>query len=102
MPLLINAFGTTRRMAKALGVDDLDEIGSRIADLLKPELPQGHRRAARTRWARSAQLRSVPPRHVKSAPCQEVVLRGDDIDLAACCPASRRGPRTAASSSTSA
>src|SRR5690349_15684613 len=41
MPLAINLFGTERRMALALGVDSLDEIGHRIGALLKPELPQG-------------------------------------------------------------
>ena len=40
-PLAINVFGTERRMAKALGVDRLGEIGDRIAKLLKPELPHG-------------------------------------------------------------
>src|SRR5690242_11956756 len=41
MPLLINLFGTRRRMEAALGVSDFDEIGDRIASLLKPELPVG-------------------------------------------------------------
>ena len=41
LPLAMNVFGTPARMAKALGVDDLDEIGARIGDLLKPELPKG-------------------------------------------------------------
>ena len=40
-PLLINAFGTDRRMAMALGVENFDEIGARIGELLKPELPKG-------------------------------------------------------------
>ena len=41
MPLLMNLFGTESRMCQALGVRSLDEIGSRIAELLRPELPQG-------------------------------------------------------------
>jgi len=41
MPLAINLFGTDARMAKALGVDRLDEHGERIAALLRPELPTG-------------------------------------------------------------
>ena len=80
MPLLINVFGTPRRMARALGVADLDEIGDRIADLLKPELPRGVG-GLKDALGKAAQLRSVPPRKVKGAPCQEVVLRGDDVDL---------------------
>ncbi|MDT4926560.1 MAG: 4-hydroxy-3-polyprenylbenzoate decarboxylase [Pseudonocardiales bacterium] len=80
MPLLMNAFGTQRRMARALGVSDLDEIGRRIGDLLKPELPRGIG-GLKDALGKVGQLRSVPPRHVRSAPCQEVVVRGDDIDL---------------------
>jgi 4-hydroxy-3-polyprenylbenzoate decarboxylase len=80
MPLLMNAFGTSRRMALALGVDDLDEIGDRIADLLKPELPRGVG-GLRDALGKVSQLRAVPPRRVKSAPCQEVVVTGSDIDL---------------------
>ena len=80
MPLLINAFGTERRMAKALGVDDLDEIGDRIAELLKPELPKGIS-GFRDALGKVGQLKNAPPRHVRSAPCQEVVVHGDTIDL---------------------
>jgi 4-hydroxy-3-polyprenylbenzoate decarboxylase len=80
MPLLINAFGTARRMARALGVSELDEIGDRIADLLKPELPRGVS-GLKDALGKAAQLRSVPPRKVKGAPCHEVVLRGADVDL---------------------
>ena len=80
MPLAINVFGTHRRMAKALGVDNLDEIGARIADLLKPELPRGVG-GFKDALAKVGQLRAVPPRHVSSAPCQEIVLRGKDVDL---------------------
>src|SRR6478735_1075464 len=41
IPLAVNVFGTNRRMAKALGVEDLDDIGARIGDLIAPELPKG-------------------------------------------------------------
>jgi len=64
MPLLINAFGTQRRMARALGVSDLDEIGNRIADLLKPELPRGVG-GLKDALSKVGQLRAVPPRKVK-------------------------------------
>jgi 4-hydroxy-3-polyprenylbenzoate decarboxylase len=80
MPLLINAFGTQRRMAKALGVDTLDEIGERIADLLKPELPRGIG-GLKDALSKVGQLRAAPPRKVKTAPCHEVVLRGAEVDL---------------------
>jgi 4-hydroxy-3-polyprenylbenzoate decarboxylase len=80
MPLLMNAFGTQRRMSRALGVQTLDEIGARIGELLKPELPRGLG-GLKDAFGKAAQLRNVPPRHVKAAPCQEVVLRNGDIDL---------------------
>src|SRR5437870_12734382 len=38
-PLAINVLGSERRMAKALGVKDLDEVAQRIAELIKPEVP---------------------------------------------------------------
>jgi 4-hydroxy-3-polyprenylbenzoate decarboxylase len=91
MPLAINVFGTQRRMAKALGVQHLDEIGERIAELLKPELPHGPR-GLKDALSKAAQLRTVPPRRVKAAPCQEVVLRGADIDLEALLPGIKAWP----------
>ena len=81
MPLLVNAFGTARRMAWALGVEDLDTHGRRIAELLTPELPAGLS-GLRDAFGKVAGLRGVPPRTVSGeAPCQEVVLRGEEVDL---------------------
>jgi 4-hydroxy-3-polyprenylbenzoate decarboxylase len=80
MPLAINLFGTRRRMALALGVDDLDEVGRRIGELVKLELPVGFG-GMREALGKLSQLRAVPPRHVRAAPCQEVVYRGADVDL---------------------
>ena len=81
MPVAINIFGSWKRMARALGVDDVAEHGARIAEMLKPDVPKGF-------WAKVqmipkfAELAKVPPRSYKGkAPCQEVVLRGDDVDL---------------------
>src|SRR5437773_2971787 len=39
MPIAINLFGTRRRMAMALGVADVNDIGARIGELIRPELP---------------------------------------------------------------
>ena len=41
MPVAINLFGTEKRMAIALGVDDVNEIGARIGELVKPDLTPG-------------------------------------------------------------
>ena len=80
MPLAMNLFGTHRRMARALGVDQLDDLGRRIGELLKPELPRGVG-GLKDALGKVSQLRAVPPRQVKVAPCQEVVLRGAEVDL---------------------
>jgi 4-hydroxy-3-polyprenylbenzoate decarboxylase len=80
LPLAMNVFGTERRLCMALGIKSLDEIGERIGDLLKPELPHGFS-GFKDALGKAAQLRSVPPKHVKSAACQEIVLTGDEVDL---------------------
>ena len=80
MPVAINLFGTEKRMAMALGVGNLDEIGARIGEMLKPELPQGFS-GMMGGLGKVMQLKSMPPKKVKTAPCQQVVYRGDDVDL---------------------
>jgi len=80
MPLAMNLFGTERRMATALGVERLDDIGDRIGALLKPELPVGLG-GLRESLGKLGQLRAAPPRTVRTAPCQDVVLKGPDVDL---------------------
>ncbi|HVF18994.1 MAG TPA: menaquinone biosynthesis decarboxylase [Mycobacteriales bacterium] len=80
MPLAINVFGTERRMAMALGVNSLDEIGQRIGALLEPEMPHGFG-GLKEAVGKLASLRGVPPKKVSTAPCQDVVLTGDDVDL---------------------
>jgi 4-hydroxy-3-polyprenylbenzoate decarboxylase len=80
MPVAINLFGTHKRMAMALGVKNVDEIGARVGDLVKPELPQGFGGMI-DGLGKLLQLKSVPPKMVKNAPCQEVVLKGSEVDL---------------------
>jgi 4-hydroxy-3-polyprenylbenzoate decarboxylase len=82
IPLAINVFGSQKRMSMALGVSDLEEIATEIADLLKPEVPQGFVRSMKELLPKLGVLAKMPPRHSKEAGrCQEVVLTGDDIDL---------------------
>lgn len=80
MSLAINLFGSHRRMAMALGVEDVNEIGARIGELVKPELPVGWS-GIREGLGKVMQLRSVPPKRVKTAPCQQVSYRGAEVDL---------------------
>src|SRR5256714_8866204 len=78
MPVAINLFGTHRRMAMALGVDDVNEIGARIGELIRPELPVGWS-GIREGLGKLMQLKSVPPKRAKSAPCPSVGY--DTVDL---------------------
>jgi 4-hydroxy-3-polyprenylbenzoate decarboxylase len=80
MPLAINLFGTHKRMAMALGVDDVNEIGARIGELVRPDLPVGFS-GLREGLGKLLQLRSAPPKKVRTAPCQEIVYKGSDVDL---------------------
>ncbi|HJP85491.1 MAG TPA: menaquinone biosynthesis decarboxylase [Gemmatimonadaceae bacterium] len=80
-PVVINLFGSMRRMSLALGVDDLDAIGKRITEMLDLKVPEGLV-GKLAMLPRLLEIGKFPPR-VKGGkpPCQEVVLQGDDIDL---------------------
>jgi 4-hydroxy-3-polyprenylbenzoate decarboxylase len=90
MPVLVNLFGTVERVALGVtmgGVErrnakDMREVGEMLAFLRQPEPPGGFREA----FSMLPLLKTVmtmKPKTVSSssAPCQEVVLTGDDIDL---------------------
>ena len=81
MPVAINLFGSMRRICLAFGVERLDEIGERIGELVNMKVPDGLM-AKLSMLPRLAEAAKYPPR-VRSGrpPCQEVVLRGDEIDL---------------------
>lgn len=79
-PLVIGLYGTRERMALALGVKDLDDIGNRIRDLLDVKLGGGLLGLA-ANLPKLKELASLPPKKVRSGPVQEVIWRGDDIDL---------------------
>src|SRR6516162_3733656 len=79
-PLAINVLGSERRMAKALGVKDLEEVAQRIAELIKPDIPDSFLGKIKM-LPMLARLGSIPPKLVRSGPCQEVVLTADRVDL---------------------
>src|SRR5664279_3883751 len=68
LPLALNLFGSERRMAMALGVAQLDDIGDQIAGLLKPELPVGFG-GLREAFGKLGSLRSAPPKTVAEGSC---------------------------------
>ena len=72
MPLLINAFGAPDRMAWALGVERLDELGERVAKLLDLRMPGTFAERLR-KLGTLFDVARAGPRRVTDAPCQEVV-----------------------------
>jgi 4-hydroxy-3-polyprenylbenzoate decarboxylase len=79
-PLLINAFGTRRRMSLALGVEDLEEHARAIEELVRTRAPSSARELAQLAL-KVPGLAHVPPRSTARGACQDVVLTGDDVDL---------------------
>ncbi|MGH7697019.1 MAG: UbiD family decarboxylase domain-containing protein, partial [Gemmatimonadaceae bacterium] len=81
-PVAINLFGSRRRMAMALGVERLDDVGARINELVKPNVPDGLL-AKLQLLPKLLEVAKFPPRRSHGSPaCQEIVWRGKDIDLA--------------------
>ena len=77
-PLLINAFGSFKRMSLALGVDELDDIGRRIESMLEVPGDMGIFGKIK-QLPRLFEMANCFPKRVNSAPCQEVIE--DDVDL---------------------
>ena len=81
-PLLINLFGTHKRVALGLGVEDIEDLAERVRKLLG--MAQGPPVGV------SAKLRALGdlvglarsrPKRVRNAPCQEVITVGEDVNL---------------------
>jgi len=83
MPVLINLFGTVERVAFAIGKkpEELRGVGETLAFFKQPEPPEGFKDAVKMLPLLKKAM-AMKPKTVGSAPCQEVVLTGDDIDLA--------------------
>jgi 4-hydroxy-3-polyprenylbenzoate decarboxylase len=83
MPVLVNLFGTVQRVAEGMEREpgELRALGETLAFLRQPEPPGGFREAL-DMLPVLKQAMAMKPKQVSSAPCQEVVWTGDDIDLA--------------------
>ena len=83
MPVLGNLFGTPKRVALGMGeesVDALREVGRLLAYLREPDPPRGLKDA----WDKLPVLKRVldmAPKERSSAPCQETLWEGNDVDL---------------------
>jgi 4-hydroxy-3-polyprenylbenzoate decarboxylase len=83
MPLLCNLFGTTRRVALAMGhesIEELHEVGRLLAFLKEPQVPRGIGEAL-DHLPGFKQLLHVLPRQVGAAPCRQNIIEGADVDL---------------------
>ncbi|WP_111642112.1 4-hydroxy-3-polyprenylbenzoate decarboxylase [Marinimicrobium alkaliphilum] len=83
IPVLGNLFGTPERVALGMGqesVSALRDVGKLLAFLKEPEPPKGFKDA----WEKLPMFKQVlnmGPKEVRKAPCQDVVLEGDDVNL---------------------
>ncbi len=83
IPVLGNLFGTPERVALGMGKESvaaLREVGKLLAFLKEPEPPKGMKDA----WDKLPvfkQVLNMAPKVVKKAPCQDIVIEGDDVDL---------------------
>ncbi|MEC8925885.1 MAG: 4-hydroxy-3-polyprenylbenzoate decarboxylase, partial [Pseudomonadota bacterium] len=83
IPVLANLFGTPDRVAMGMGqtsVTALRDVGKLLAFLKEPEPPKGFKDALNLLPTYKKVL-SMAPKSIKKAPCQEVVVEGDDVDL---------------------
>jgi len=86
MPVLINAFGSYRRMEMALGCDStqskggFEAVAQRIDNLLKPQPPTGIMEKMK-KGLELAKIASFAPKTVRRGACQDVVKTGDEVNL---------------------
>jgi 4-hydroxy-3-polyprenylbenzoate decarboxylase len=79
IPVLINQFGSERRMRMALGVDSLDEVADRIRQFMDVKSPQGFLDKIKM-LPMLAEMGKFFPKTVSTGPCKEVI-RKDNFDL---------------------
>jgi 4-hydroxy-3-polyprenylbenzoate decarboxylase len=80
--VLMNQFGSERRMKLALEVESLDAIAERIRVLLHPVAPTGLLDKLKL-LPKLAEIGSFFPKVIdrREASCKEVILRGEEVDL---------------------
>ncbi len=82
-PVLGNLFGTPRRVALGMGVDDvgaLRDIGHVLATLKEPDPPKGLKDAGRL-LALAKSVWTMAPKSISSPPCQQHLYRDAEVDL---------------------
>ena len=80
IPVLINAFGSAKRMALALGVADIEQIAREIQKLIQTKPPKSLKDKLNL-LGELIRLAGIPPKIVKDGPCREVVHREPDLGI---------------------
>ncbi|MDH3442619.1 MAG: menaquinone biosynthesis decarboxylase [Deltaproteobacteria bacterium] len=80
IPVLINAFGSAKRMALALGVADIEEIALKIQKLIQTKPPKSLKEKLKL-LGELLPLAGIPPKIVKEGACQEIVHREPDLGI---------------------
>lgn len=78
IPLLINTYGSYKRMSWALGVEDLENVAKEIESLLVTSPPEGLVEKAKL-LGKFVKLAGYTPKTVRSAPCKEVIEKDPDL-----------------------
>lgn len=83
MPVLCNLFGTPKRVAMGMGLEEtsqLREIGELLAFLREPEPPKGIKQFFNV-LPKYKQILNMPVKRRSSAPCQELIFKNEEVDL---------------------
>src|SRR3954470_1066647 len=82
LPLLVNRCAPGRRLCLSFGVERLDDVAAKLAEVLEMQPPEGLVEKVRG-LQRLKSIADSRPRTVRGGACQEIVLRGEDVDLGA-------------------
>lgn len=83
IPVLCNLFGTPKRVAMGMGqenVNALRDVGKLLAFLKEPEPPKGFKDFL-SNLPQFKQVMNIPTKLLSKAPCQQIVLQGEQVDL---------------------
>jgi 4-hydroxy-3-polyprenylbenzoate decarboxylase len=80
IPLLINAFGSKKRMALALWVNDVEELAREVEKLVQTKPPKSFKDKL-TIVSQLIRLAGIPPKIVKDGECQQIIHREPDLNI---------------------
>lgn len=80
IPVAINTLGSRKRMSLALGVNDVQEIADELTRTLQPDIPTTLSKKIE-KFLEILRLAKAIPKTINEGICQEVVFKGDEVDL---------------------